>query len=236
MPIGPKSNNYWCILITYRNGWDTLPVFISSALDDVVGSGFGMSEFPLSSASPKSLFNTPFRPCFGFLFGVLFPLTLGKNDYLINSYLTSKLKLKNCTWNANFNSLLNWFLIPMRTAWIFIFLPRWPVKQWKRWIKEDSIPAQNHVMKLIEIHTDIAKSQTVQILISKIWLDHWSMRIPTYCIRKAVLTLLSKGCPLMNLTSVSAESKGSEISYNSLLCQKQILEFLQLEEECKWKS
>lgn len=159
MPIGPKSNNYWCILITYRNGWDTLPVFISSALDDVVGSGFGMSEFPLSSASPKSLFNTPFRPCFGFLFGVLFPLTLGKNDYLINSYLTSKLKLKNCTWNANLNSLLNWFLIPMRTAWIFIFLPRWPVKQWKRWIKEDSIPVQNHVMKLIEIHTDIAKAK-----------------------------------------------------------------------------
>lgn len=177
-----------------------------------------MSKFPLSSASPKSLFNTLFRPCFGFLFGVLFPLTLENNDYLINSYRRSKLKLKNCTWHAYFNSLLNWFLIPMRTTWIFIFLPRWPVKQWKIWIKEDGIPVQNHVMKMIEIHTDIAVKPNSTNSHFKKWVDHWSMRIPTYSIRKAVLTLLSKGCPLMNLTSVSGERKGSEISYNSLLC------------------
>lgn len=176
-----------------------------------------MSKFPLSSASPKSLFNTLFRPCFGFLFGVLFPLTLENNDYLINSYRRSKLKLKNCTWHAYFNSLLNWFLIPMRTTWIFIFLPRWPVKQWKRWIKEDGIPVQNHVMKMIEIHRYCCKAKQYKFSFQKIWVDHWSMRIPTYGIRNAVLTLLLTGCPLMNLTSVSGERKGSEISHNSLL-------------------
>jgi hypothetical protein len=89
---------------------------------------------------------------------------------------------------------------------------------------------------MIEMNKNIAvKPNSYKFSFQKFDLTNGTGGCSTYCIRKTTLTLLLKGDRLMNLTSVTVKEKGSEISHNSLLCLKQIMEFLQLEERMLMK-